>query len=265
MKNTKDMIASSFGAAAATYDVAARLQRLVADDLFAMAVDQVLVPPTSALDLGCGTGSMATRIIARWPEVKLTAFDISEQMLAVAKEKVSSAQLVAAQMLGVAKEKLPRAQLIAADASAPPFKPASFDVGISSMMLQWLGNPYAAFQGWTNYLKPGGTLFVALPVAGSLHQWQKLVFDCTGKTTLWKMPEAEPFKEVSDTWPVRDYPMQYPTAKDFLRSMKATGATTSNPDGDTLSIGEMRKVFDAAPEPFTATFRILFLSARAPR
>ena len=41
------------------------------------------------LDLGCGTGNITKKVLERFPNGKVTCFDLSEKMIEIAKEKLS--------------------------------------------------------------------------------------------------------------------------------------------------------------------------------
>ncbi len=56
------------------------------------------------LDTGCGTGTLAMRIIERYPQVKLTLCDPSEKMLEIAKQKLEGNDI---RFLNLSSEQLP--------------------------------------------------------------------------------------------------------------------------------------------------------------
>ena len=101
-------------------------------------VQQLLVasmearPGSRVLDVGCGTGATtlaAARVVG--PEGRCTGIDISEPMIAVARERAS-------------REGLPT-QFICADAEAYRFEPASVDRVISRFGVMFFGDPVRAF------------------------------------------------------------------------------------------------------------------------
>lgn len=55
-------------------------------------LDQLAVPPTSILDVGCGGGLSTLRLAARYPTVQVTGMDISQQAIAFAQEHLKSYQ-----------------------------------------------------------------------------------------------------------------------------------------------------------------------------
>jgi len=76
-----------------TADFDGGIRRLLPDyDALLTAIARC-VPPTcqQAVDLGCGTGELSLRILARLPAVQVVAVDYSPRMLARAKEKIEAA------------------------------------------------------------------------------------------------------------------------------------------------------------------------------
>jgi SAM-dependent methyltransferase len=99
-------------------------------------------PPADVLDIATGTGFVAA-IAARLGH-RVTAIDLAEPMLAVAR--------VQAEGLGIAFQ--------TGDAVAPPFGAAAFDA-ITNRHLFWtLRDPEAALAAWRRLLRPGGRLVI---------------------------------------------------------------------------------------------------------
>ncbi|WP_461123706.1 methyltransferase domain-containing protein [Saccharothrix stipae] len=94
--------------------------------------------PASVVDLGCGTGSLTALLTDAGHHVR--GLDLSERMLAAAREKV------------------PGAEFRQGDAADPPYPPASFDVVLVRHVLWALPDPAAALDRWRALLRPGGRL-----------------------------------------------------------------------------------------------------------
>ncbi|WP_436701213.1 class I SAM-dependent methyltransferase [Nocardioides sp. BYT-33-1] len=103
----------------------------------------VLPPaPAEVLDLGTGSGYVALLLAGLGHDV--TATDLSEGMLARAREHAARA------------ERAPR--FLQGDAVAPDFADASFDA-ITNRYLMWtLREPERALANWRRVLRPGGVL-----------------------------------------------------------------------------------------------------------
>lgn len=95
----------------------------------------------SVLDIGCGTGLLLERLMAREPTTGATGVDVTPEMLDVARRRLGS-----------------RAQLLLADAAALPFPPGSFDLAATSSVLHHWARPAAALSEIARVLKPGGVL-----------------------------------------------------------------------------------------------------------
>jgi SAM-dependent methyltransferase len=100
------------------------------------------------LDIGTGTGTLPIAILRRWPQVRVTAIDVSGEMIAAARREATGAlgtKQVAALDLRVAP---------ADDVGLPD---ASMDVVVSSFVLQLVPNRYRALREVHRVLRPGGT------------------------------------------------------------------------------------------------------------
>jgi malonyl-CoA O-methyltransferase len=135
-------VARSFGRAAGHYDRHARFQRDVADQLTArvgnIAVEDIL-------DLGSGTGYCAKRLQPHNPDASFTSLDLSEAMLAHARE------------IETGKPKY----RVCGDAQSLPFRDDTFDLVVSSLTLQWCPSPEHCFTEVHRILKPGGKAWVS--------------------------------------------------------------------------------------------------------
>jgi SAM-dependent methyltransferase len=106
------------------------------------------VPPGSRiLDVGTGTGTLAIAALERWPGVAVTGIDPSGAMLEIAR--------------GDARERLSEGaarglETMTGLADRLPFEEASFDIAMSSFVLQLVPNRSAALREIRRVLRPGG-------------------------------------------------------------------------------------------------------------
>jgi len=79
-----------FDAGAAKYDGQRRKVIPCFDDFYESVISLISFhseDPFAALDLGAGTGLLTSLILNKFPKAKLTVLDISEEMLAKARER----------------------------------------------------------------------------------------------------------------------------------------------------------------------------------
>ncbi|KAA5540583.1 class I SAM-dependent methyltransferase [Adhaeribacter rhizoryzae] len=122
-------------------------------DLEARALRQELspIPFVNCLEIGCGTGKNTVWLIQKAAQV--TAVDLSEEMLARAKEKVSVSNVTFMQ----------------ADITAEwPFETESFDLVSFSLVLEHIADLNFIFAQVAKVLKPGGHVYL-----GELHPFKQ--------------------------------------------------------------------------------------------
>jgi SAM-dependent methyltransferase len=108
---------------------------------FETALEAVQPPPKRVLDLGTGTGAGARAVAERFPEAEVVGADLSERMLAGARESLP-------------EELAPRVRFERADASALPYGDGSFD-------LVTLANMIPFFDELARVVAPGGAIVFA--------------------------------------------------------------------------------------------------------
>jgi malonyl-CoA O-methyltransferase len=241
---TRNAIVAAFDAAAPTYDAMTLVQREVAEALVARAASRLAVLPKTILDLGAGTGHVTENALRQWPHAELTALDAAPAMLA---------------LLGV---KFPGVATIHRDAARLDGI-CRYDLILSSMMLHWLAKPREALAHWRDFLAPGGMMMVALPVSGSLGEWRELTRAAGLADGLWAFPAENFAEDLCASAEIVDVPAVYPDAIAFLRGLKGTGAHKSRPDARPAPAAALRRLLARQSGPFTATFRVAFLTVRA--
>jgi SAM-dependent methyltransferase len=103
--------------------------------LFA-GVDNLPAPPQRVVDLGTGTGAAALALARRFEEAAVEGVDISERMIAIAREKTPD-------------DLADRVRFSVGDAATLPFAAASFDLVIQV-------NVPVFFEQIARLLRPGG-------------------------------------------------------------------------------------------------------------
>ncbi|MGB8602409.1 MAG: methyltransferase domain-containing protein [Rhizomicrobium sp.] len=233
-------VVAAFDAAVGRYDGAAEAQRLIGARLLDFCGT---IRPRSILDIGCGTGTLLAQAGQKYPQSLLTGLDAAPAMLAAARAKC------------------PQARLICQDAAAIAVA-GRFDLILSSMALHWLEQPVDILRRWQGLLSPGGTLMVALPVAGSFAEWRDLCAGAHLTDRLWPFPDAGVFAGLG-TGVVEACPLRFDTVRDFLRYLKQTGAHSARPGTSALKPGQMKALLRTAPVPFKTSYQVLYLQMGA--
>ncbi|MCL6557896.1 MAG: class I SAM-dependent methyltransferase [Firmicutes bacterium] len=101
-------------------------------------------PGEQILDAGCGTGILALELASRG--LRVTGVDLSEKMLALAREKIYGHKV----------------GFLRADICALPFSDGYFDAVICFTVLEFVGEPESALQELWRVLKPGGRLVIGV-------------------------------------------------------------------------------------------------------
>jgi SAM-dependent methyltransferase len=116
---------------------------LAAVDGAATAID---AGASRILDVGTGTGTLAIELLRRWPAIRVTGIDASSGMIAKAAEEAD-------RLLTPAQRA--RLELKVAFADDLGLADGSFDVAVSSFVLQLVPNRFRAIREVRRVLRPG--------------------------------------------------------------------------------------------------------------
>jgi tRNA (cmo5U34)-methyltransferase len=150
--NVKDV----FDATARTYDRARRQLVPCFDDFYRTALELVPFGPDAAftaLDLGAGTGLLSSFVAGAFPRAEITLVDISEEMLAQARERLAA--------------EAARVRFIIMD-FATSIPAGGYDLVISALAIHHLGDAEkrGLFRNICGVLRPGGAFINADQVLG---------------------------------------------------------------------------------------------------
>lgn len=98
------------------------------------------------LDVGCGTGSLARAMAARWPARQIVGIDIAAPYIAFARTQ----------------EQAPHLHFEIADAARLPFADRTFSGAAAQLVLNFVPDPLAALKEMQRVTAPGGRLVGAV-------------------------------------------------------------------------------------------------------
>jgi len=212
----------AFSRAAGSYDRAARLQHAVEARLLeSLDYLEDRVPATVA-DLGCGPGTAAIAMRARWPKARVVALDLALPMLRQLKPRAGWNPL---------QRPLDR---VCADVRALPLADDSVDVLFCNLCLQWVDELDAAFAGFRRVLRPGGLLLCSTFGPDTLFELREAFAQADA------VPHVSPFTPIAAFGdalmhagfrdPVLDREVEvaaYPDMAALMRELRALGATNA--------------------------------------
>jgi ubiquinone/menaquinone biosynthesis C-methylase UbiE len=166
-------------------------------------------PPRRVLDVGCGTGQLASRIRGALPGCDVVGCDFSRGMLSHAAARG------------------PSLRWVQGDALRLPLADASFDAAVSTEAFHWFSDPLAALRELRRVLVPGGWLLVALVnppfevlsrAAGAASTWIGEPFEWPTRERMQARVEAAGFRVVAQErilrWPA---PFLFPSVLTVAR------------------------------------------------
>jgi ubiquinone/menaquinone biosynthesis C-methylase UbiE len=128
------------------------------------------------LDVGCGGGQSAIRLKGLYPHLIITGIDLSEVMIAAARER--------------AKRSRADVEFRVADAQALPFPDAAFDVVFSFGSAKHWPDPLKGLGECWRVLKPGGELLVADATSDATLEEVGSFYSIAGFPRIFKSPIA---------------------------------------------------------------------------
>lgn len=211
---SKQSIRRAFDRAGNTYARAAGVQAQVARDCAGH------VPPgryPAIMEIGAGGGVLTTRIAERCGHDRYVAVDIAPAMLA-----------------GVDATSLRNPELRVADGEGLDFPAGSFDLLVSSSVMQWYKAPEVSIPANLGLLRSGGRFSISIYVQGTLTELAQVSAESGFGSTLPLRPAdfyVDVFRGCAPTsmdWKVVTHVTHHPSVSDMLRTHRATGATATS-------------------------------------
>lgn len=252
----KQAVGGRFGRAAASYDAHAGLQLSCARSLLEMAPAELI--GEQALELGCATAPLARAQQTRWPESRWLGVDLSPAMLAEGRERGRTGE---------------RFRPLCADAERLPLAGSSQALVFSSFALQWC-LPGRVIAELARVLMPGGSLLLAVPLAGSLYEMTESWAAADRRAHVNRLPAESDWRAalsgaglVTAQWRRLAFTEYYPDVKTLVRAFKATGVGHIQGGGAGLTGKNAWRAMGAAyesrrqPAGLPLTWQVLFVEA----
>lgn len=138
-------------------------------DALAALMSRHVPPGATVLDAGTGTGEGVRHLLAHADPGRVVAIDVSKGMLRVARRKIED----------------PRVTWAQEDATRLPYADGTFDVVISTWMLETLADPHAAVRECLRVIKSDGFViyaFASRPARGLERLYGRLLEEWSAGT-----------------------------------------------------------------------------------
>lgn len=254
----KKILALHFSGSARKYDTEATLQREIAFQTAQLAClsengGQAVVP--RVLEIGCGTGFLTSFLLERIKCELVVAVDLSDGMLCRAGQNLGRLS--------------PPVRLVQADGELLPMAGGAFDLVVSSTTFQWFEDLDSALGAIRRVLRPGGRLVFATLLRGTFRELRESYRAAAGSLGI-RLTASRYGLTLPGAQEVRDLLHQhgfggietreqakfeyFPSAVDFLRSIKARGG--NNPNFRPMSLPVERALLKKMTSFYNDRFRI---------
>lgn len=258
----KNLVKKSFSRHAREYDDYADFQKETGDTLMTMPQNSY----QNILDLGCGTGTYLKKLIDKYQPLHSMAFDLSEAMLEVTKEKLGLQSSV---------------QYVCADMDEFIFPPASLDFIFSNLCLQWSEDLGKLIQKLSQSLKKSGEIHFSILGGSTLVELRALQQKLFPKavTALHPFISQDDLRTIMATSDFSYFFIEkkitqkkYKSASDLLRRLKHIGAQSAAGENTAFEYGpkqfgkllktydEVFKLTDKDGEGVVATYETYYVS-----
>lgn len=216
----KQLVQKRFSERAKTYDQFASVQKTMAAELMRC----IAVQPATILEIGCGTGYLTEKLRQAFPKASITAVDIAEGMIAVAKARLGGSDIV----------------WRCGDIEAMEIE-KRYDLIISNATFQWLNDAERTLARLFASLNEGGQLLFSTFGAQTFHELHTSFQASLQEHRITDAPRIGPtfptlvewlacceratnaLVRGSETFAIE----RFPSVRDFFLSLRHIGATNS--------------------------------------
>ena len=199
----KDKIKTSFSENAVAYDRHAVVHKKIIDRL----VGSLAGDYKNILDLGCGTGTLAAKLVQQYPAAKIIGLDLAPGMIERARAKVISR----------------RVEFVVGDAETLAFGSTAFDLVVSTSSLQWMAAE-KVFAEAARVLRPAGQFVFSTFGPATFSEIRKVglsVNKFIAKGEIERISRHCFHKTELASWIATEY---YSDVFDFFRRLRSIGA-----------------------------------------
>jgi len=245
MKN-KDIIQRNFSRCARVYDRYSTVQDKTARELIAHLNGSQFA---DILDIGCGTGNYTALLRERFPQSRITALDVSPEMLQVAAKKLGDT-----------------IDFIAADGET--FRmPHTFDLITSNACFQWFENLDTALDSYAASLHANGVILFSAFGPTTYKQLAACLGQVSSSTFLDADRIAETMTRTFENVRVREhvFTQEYESLRQLLNTIKYTGTRGLGTNGRSIGrqqLAQMEETYRRKFGEIIATYQVFFCSAR---
>jgi len=219
-----NQVKRSFSGASDSYDEHAVLQREIGDRLIAH-LNFTKLEPKHILDVGCGTGYFTRLLRNKYKKSEITALDLSDSMVNTTRKAHN--------------RRMPwhgRHLHSIGNATAMPFKDASFDLVCSNLAMQWIADPADMMTEMRRVLAPGGLMLFSTFGRRTLFELRQTLaeIDPVNAGLVLPFPDVmslgDSMMKVAIEMPVTDadlFTLTYPDTISLVRELKGLGASAS--------------------------------------
>lgn len=211
MEINKDRVRHQFRRSMPSYDENAKVQKIVAQHLCVMVVEELFRVPRKILEVGCGTGLLTSRLRQLFPDSELFVNDLVEDM-----------NHITATMNQITKR-----HCLPGDIEQVEL-PGKFDLIVSASTFQWLTHPDATFRKLADHLTEDGCMVFS---TFGKHNLREIRLTTGGGLKYRTKDEiCELLYPYFNVEQVKEefYILDFDSPMDILQHLKKTGVNVSN-------------------------------------
>jgi malonyl-CoA O-methyltransferase len=244
MTNHKEKISKSFSNQALAYDYAAEVQWQSSEKLHALITKNLTKPPKRILEIGCGTGFLSSQLIKTFPDANFIFTDIAPSMLERCKAKLGEGY-----------------EYRLLDGESPDNLVGEFDLIASNLAFQWFVDLQSGLSRLSSFLSKEGSLIFSTLGENTFQEWRKTheKFGLLCGTPLYPSSHSFPWPDSyrHELWETIIL-HSYESGEDFIRTLKALGASEPIPGYRPLPPGSFKKILADLNQGVDITYHLLF-------